>query len=494
MQDRTSHRLSEKAIIGNVLFAFGVALTLALNGCFLAKVYELPAHPDESKAVFTPLPNQGTLVGLAVSGGGSRAATFAAGALEALAEVRIMREGKELSVLETVTHMSSVSGGSLATAYYAMKKPDKSEAVLAAGQGLTPTYQQFFASFKADMQKDFWALARARQLQKFRAFNPTKLAYSFADVWDDDFFREVTFSKLYDREAAGHSPRIILNGTIYNTGRRLAMTTLPPSDFAYDITNVIHDKLAAVKTKFTKEGLASFDKSIEQARNQFLPQTFEDIQCDHSGLPVSLAVAASASFPPVIGPVTYQAEGTKIFIHVGDGGLFDNLGTESLATLFLKKLNSTHPVVRKGLILVIDASYPFDAGGADLDTREKGFKVFVDDPSRIVGIMEERANAYQAMLWHSLRAEDPSPLPDYDHLKLIILRYTDAEWNDGDPIPTECDKSTYNTAEKIKKTVRQVPTQFKIEDPCHAALLIESAYKVVARQRQRIVDFLQKSP
>ena len=106
-----------------------VGLTLALTGCF-AKIHQLPAHPDKNTPVFAPLADQETLVGLAVSGGGSRAATFAASALEALADIRITQEGKERSALETVTHMSSVSGGSLATAYYAVKKPAKSEAVL----------------------------------------------------------------------------------------------------------------------------------------------------------------------------------------------------------------------------------------------------------------------------------------------------------------------------------------------------------------------------
>jgi hypothetical protein len=142
------------------------------------------------------------------------------------------------------------------------------------------------------------------------------------------------------------------------------------------------------------------------------------------------------------------------------------------------------------LILVIDASFPFDEGDPDLNSKEKGFEVFADDPSRIVGIMEERANAYQAMLWHSLRTES-ALLPDYDHLKLIILRHTEAEWTKDDPIPEGCPKTL--TPDEIKRTVRQVPTLFKIEEPCDAALLIASARKVVAKQRQRIVDFLQKS-
>lgn len=468
--------------------AVGLVLALGLTGCF-AKIHQLPAHPDKATPVFAPLPDQETLVGIAISGGGSRAATFAAGALEALANIRVTDGGRERSVIETVTHMSGVSGGSLATAYYAVKKPAKTEPVL-AGTSLSPAYRHFFAAFQEDMQKNFQLRAIVRQLWKFRVANPTKFAYSFADVWDSDFFDGMTFTGLYEREKRGDAPQIIFNGTIYNTGRRLVLTTLPPSDFSYEFTNELRAKLVAKGRQFTPEGRASFDKSVERAKNQFLPQTFEGIESDHRNLPVSLAVATSASFPPVVGPVTYQAVGTHAYTHVGDGGLFDNLGTESLTTLFLNKLNPIHPPAQKGLIIVVDASYPFDEGGPDLDANEKGFEVFADDPSRIVGIMEERANAYQAMLWHSLRAEG-ALLPDYDHLKLIILRHTEAEWTKDDPIPSVCPQNL--TVEEIKRTIRQVPTLFKIENPCHSALLIAAAHKVVGKQRQRIVDFLQKN-
>ena len=380
--------------------ALSMSLSLLLTGCF-AKIHQLPVHPDKATPVFAPLPDQDTLVGIAVSGGGSRAATFAAGALEALANIRVTNDGRERSVLEVVTHMSSVSGGSLATAYYAVKKPAKPVAVLAAN-GLSPAYQQFFTSYKEEMQLNFQLRALGRQMVNFRVANPTKLAYSFADVWDANFFNGITFAGLYEREQRGDAPRIILNGTIYNSGRRLVLTTLPPSDFAYDFTKELRAKLVSKGQQFTPEGKASFDKSVERAKHQFLPQTFEGLAGNHRGLPISLAVATSASFPPVVGPVTYQTAGTDLYTHVGDGGLFDNLGTESLTTLFLNKLTSTGHAAKRGLIIVVDASYPFDEGDAGLNTSEKGFEVFVHDPSRIVGIMEERANAYQAMLWHSL--------------------------------------------------------------------------------------------
>ena len=470
-----------------------VGLALALTGCF-AKIHQLPAHPDKNTPVFAPLADQETLVGLAVSGGGSRAATFTAGALEALADIRITREGKERSALELVTHMSSVSGGSLATAYYTMKKPPQSVPVLSE-QGLSPMYQNFFSDFKTAMQMDFEWRAAIRQLLFFRALNPTKFAYSFSEVWDSNFFDEMTFSQLYEREKRGDAPQVILNGTIYNTGRRLVLTTLPPSDFSYEFTNELREKLIAKGAQFTPEGRASFDRSLSRAKNQLIPQTFEDLSADHRALPVSLAVATSASFPPVVGPVTYHVENSKnseTYTHVGDGGLFDNLGTESLTTVFLNKLNPRHSTAKKGLILVIDASYPFEGGGADLDKNDKGFEVFIKDPSRIVGIMEERANAYQAMLWHSLRTES-GLLPDYKDLKLIILRHTEAEWTGYQDLPEVCrnEFSADVTPEQIQQKVKQIPTLFRIKSPCHGALLIKAAHKVVEKHRDRIVNFLE---
>ena len=63
---------------------FLVALVVLLLGCFSMVQRIQPSLGSNS--IFEPMPDSQTmLVGLAVSGGGSRAATFAAGALEALA-------------------------------------------------------------------------------------------------------------------------------------------------------------------------------------------------------------------------------------------------------------------------------------------------------------------------------------------------------------------------------------------------------------------------
>jgi hypothetical protein len=130
-----------------------VVLALVLTGCF-AKVKDLPALAE--KPAFAPIPEAAPdlLVGLAISGGGSRAATFGAGVLEALARVRVKDARGERSVLEKVQYISSVSGGSLATGYFAARKPPRSQPVLGSS-GFSPAYEQFFKDYKAAMQEDF---------------------------------------------------------------------------------------------------------------------------------------------------------------------------------------------------------------------------------------------------------------------------------------------------------------------------------------------------
>jgi hypothetical protein len=41
--------------------------------------------------------------------------------------------------------------------------------------------------------------------------------------------------------------------------------------------------------------------------------------------------------------------------------------------------------------------------------------------------------------------------------------------------------------------IRQIPTLFKIDEDCHAPLLFAAAKKVVTKQQDRIVKFLQTS-
>ena len=66
----------------------GLALAVLLSGCASAHYYPVP-HAETIGGCATPIPERDVLVGVALSGGGSRAALFGSAGLEALAGVRM---------------------------------------------------------------------------------------------------------------------------------------------------------------------------------------------------------------------------------------------------------------------------------------------------------------------------------------------------------------------------------------------------------------------
>ena len=95
---------------------------------------------DAGASCQTAVPNRDVLLGVALSGGGSRAALFGAAGLEALARIQ-MPSGA--SLIDQISHLSSVSGGSIAAAYYALKKPGREVKVLNADGTLSEAYRAF---------------------------------------------------------------------------------------------------------------------------------------------------------------------------------------------------------------------------------------------------------------------------------------------------------------------------------------------------------------
>ena len=89
------------------------------------------------------------MLAVALSGGGSPTAYFGAALLERLSHVKVPgTAGGSVSLVQRIDVMSSVSGGSIAAAYFAAHRPrreDVSDAELA----------KFFAEFKSAMSQDF---------------------------------------------------------------------------------------------------------------------------------------------------------------------------------------------------------------------------------------------------------------------------------------------------------------------------------------------------
>ncbi len=460
--------------------ALCLACALLASGCASAVATRAPQAGPQTACV-VPAPEPDLVVGVALSGGGSRAALFGASGLEALAQVRAPGGG---SVLEQVTHLSSVSGGSVAASYFAMKKPSKGTVVLGPDGALTEDYKTFFAGYKDKVSQNFESALLWRQIETFRwILNPALAARSLTELFTEQLLGPVTFADLSAREARGDSPRLIINTTLYNNGRRLIMTTLPPDTFRYDFFQDLHQSLA-------KRGKpAEYPPILKRRWESVLPLTPLDLKMDPCPMLLAPSVTASASFPPLVGPITFSVGEEQLYWHTGDGGLYENSGAESLLLAFLKQLQSKK--ARRALIIAFDSSYPFWVGYLKLTKRPEPWTLGSYEFSRITSIMEERAIAYSSLFFRSMQVE--GVFPDDQTIGMIILRHTDAEWKeDLSDLPEACREESppLDSPTAVVERIAEIPTRFKLNSECDRQLLMTAAAKVVGQNKKEIEGFL----
>jgi predicted acylesterase/phospholipase RssA len=460
--------------------ALVVGVLIAIAWVTRTPLYTLQSAEQPECA--TPAADRDVLVGLAVSGGGSRAALFAAGAFEALGKIRVGPEKR--SLLEQVSFISSVSGGSMASSYFVARKPGHAVPILAPDGAMTQEYQDFFNGFKEDMKFDLEGLILRRQLFRLRWINPAWTAWSLGELLDESYLHDMTFKDLAVREAQGDSPQLMVNTTLYNNGRRFVVSTLPREASQYDV--FLDLKRLPVMRKLDEEA-----ETILRSRWESLHSvTPEDIKLDTCHVRVAAAVVGSMSFPPVVGPISFKVKGQEKYWHIGDGGLSDNTGAESLLMVFLKKLQERK--TRRALIISFDSSFPFLVGGEELSSRAEGFTLFSYDFSRIPSIMEERATAYRA--WFFRVAQRQGLIPGPSQLGLITLRHTDAEWKeDLSDLPESC-REKEGQLKQPREVVRRlagIATRLWLASPCDRDLTISAAAKVVAQNEEKIKHFLE---
>ncbi|MFI5342514.1 MAG: hypothetical protein ACHQ7N_22105, partial [Candidatus Methylomirabilales bacterium] len=179
--------------------------------------------------------------------------------------------------------------------------------------------------------------------------------------------------------------------------------------------------------------------------------------------------------------------------HIGDGGLYENSGIESLAFVFLKQLQEHK--AHRALIIAFDSSFPFSVGERRLSLRVEPWRLFTYDFSRIPGIMEQRATAYQSLFFRSLQIE--GVFPDNQTAHVIFLRHTDATWQeDLSDLPEACrnESPPLDSPTAVVERIAEIPTRFWLASECNRQLLVTAATKVVAQNQQEIEDFLAGRP
>lgn len=267
----------------------------------------------------------GLFLGLALSGGGSRAANFSA---------EVLFELQSLGFASYITAISSVSGGSITAAYYALHGNDPALWNRGAVRTLLRT------DFEGKLVRRTF-LPHNFVLTLATDFDRTDL---MKEILDETLFKGKTFADL-----GSVGPKLLINAS-----------------------SRTHLGQIFVFTAETFHGLAASRLA---------------------SYPLSHAVAASAAFPGVFNNVTLRdfsdPGGSDVplhYVHLFDGGVADNLGIRTVLQaareLYLNTAGDPERTPKACEIVLIDAGQSVFAEGYGedryrSDTR-KGFDYIVD--------------------------------------------------------------------------------------------------------------------
>ena len=263
-------------------------------------------------------------LGLALSGGGFRAALFHIGVLARLAERDLLRH---------VAVISTVSGGAIIGAFYYLKVKQLLEG--AREDDLAPSaaaYRQLVREveeeFLSALQVNLRMMAFADRLQNARMLaSEYSSSQRFADLFDTHFFKPITGddpTPLHDipirirEDRDVVVPTLILNATALNTGHLFQMTGTFVGESS--VSSVV----GGTSTMPLLPRLAMDDPALSPAQRNRLRQ-----------ITLGQAVAASCCVPGLFEPFSlaglYRDEsGEEVVVRLVDGGVFDNQGLVSL--------------------------------------------------------------------------------------------------------------------------------------------------------------------
>jgi NTE family protein len=289
-----------------------VAVSILLSGC--ASIYTPVNEPisvvDEDtgyRRVNTDRSQKmgDTLILLAFSGGGTRAAALSYGVMQELRDTYVVSQDKEVSLLQEVDTISSVSGGSFTAAYYGVFR-DK----------LFETYEKDF--LRQDVQSTlirklispgYW-LGTA-----FSGFDRTEMAIDF---YDRTIFKGATFNDM----AANGPPFIDINATDLTTGMRFT--------FSQDLFDMICSDLGSMKVARA----VTASSAVPVAFPTIVLENHAD-QCDVSGtrewdILQNTQPNSEAQAQLLENLRSYRDHEKRKYIHLVDGGISDNLGLRAM--------------------------------------------------------------------------------------------------------------------------------------------------------------------
>ena len=251
-----------------------------------------------------PSESSGLMVALFFSGGGTRAAAFSYGVLRELAATPV--PGAHY-MLDDVTTINAVSGGSFTAAYYCLY-----------GDRIFADFENDFLKRNVQSTLFLRCLSPRNSVRLFSGcFGRSDLA---AEYYDEILFHGATFGDLA-RNASGR-PFLVINATNISTCSPVQFTQdqfdLIGSDLSrYPISRAVAAS-SAVPLLFTPITLKNYADQVPPAASFLLPQTnSSDV---FSGYRAALTETSHA----------YRDTEKYPYVHLMDGGLVDNLSLRNL--------------------------------------------------------------------------------------------------------------------------------------------------------------------
>jgi NTE family protein len=206
-----------------------IAATVLLGACATRPVNAPNAHYDPNKAYRIERQTENaednaTLVILAFSGGGTRAAAFSYGVLETLRDMEVTtKSGRNIRALDTVDVITGISGGSFTALAFGLY-----------GDKLFDTYETSF--LKRNVQGEL--VQRAMNPLNWPSLGSTGWGRSelAANMYDEILFNGATFKDL-----KRDGPRILVSATDLAEGTRLIFN---PENFDVLCTDLSSVRLA----------------------------------------------------------------------------------------------------------------------------------------------------------------------------------------------------------------------------------------------------------
>ena len=297
-------------------------------------VYRFAARAAESA-------DRHTLVVLAFSGGGTRAAAFSYGVLEALREIEIDAAGtKRVRLLDEVTAVSGVSGGSFTALAWGLY-----------GDRLFSEYESRF--LKRDVQGAMLArLANPVNLAKLASpgWGRSELAEQY---YDEILFEGATFGDLARR--AG--PAIVPTATDIATGARVPMNEVLFDIICSDLTSFPLSRAAAassaVPVVLSPVTLVNRGGSCDMHAPAWLAR----VQADRAS-----AASAERAMRHLRELQRFADSQSRPYLHLVDGGLSDNLGLrgaievlETVEALHLAGVPTAFDGLRRVVVFVVNS-------------------------------------------------------------------------------------------------------------------------------------------